>query len=173
MQSETNQFLLIEFSTAFDAIRSITERRIKFLEFLISLHAVLLTVVVALIVKDSPQSPSSTFIDSNDVFLAWSSSFIALIATYTILRIMRSERRVQVRYLHKINHIRGIFLLGDTDPVIREYLASAQKTGAYTTNSEDDSQLAGSGSPLMGMFSIGWGLVATWIVGALLLTILS
>jgi hypothetical protein len=160
--SSTDDFLIAEFTTAFAHIQKIDDRRLRFAEYLISLHAVLATATVAVITKFRPES--TTFkLDGSDAILLWTGAGIALVATIAILSMLNSEREANLRYRRKINHLRGIFLLNEENPEIQRYLSDYASLGTPTHRNE---QPTGLGRTLRGIFALSIIFVTVWLIAA-------
>jgi hypothetical protein len=160
--SIAEEFLIAEFTTAFAHIQNIDDRRLRFAEYLISLHAVLATASVTIITKFRPDDRKFE-LNGSDVALLWSGAGISLVATIAILSMLKSERDANLRYRRKINHLRGIFLLEEENPEIQQYLSNHASLGTPTHLSD---QPTGLGRTLRGIFALSVIFVAVWLIAA-------
>lgn len=115
MKDSTKELLLVEFETSWQQLFSIDNRRGAFFNYFNVAFFAVLTFTASVWTKGT--APTT-----------WTAA--ALSATYILLALMAeavrqvldSERAANVRYRHKINLIREIFLSGDDDPHIQSYL---------------------------------------------------
>jgi hypothetical protein len=135
-------------------------------EFLISLHAVLATAVVALTTRDIEKGASLQFSDG-DAVLVWIAAGVATIATLAILWMVMSERDANLRYRRKVDHIRGIFLHASANPMIKDYLMRAAELGTPTQSGE---QPSGLGRTLKGVVALCLIFTTAWMFAAVFLT---
>lgn len=164
MDPNSKDFLLAEFSTAFEHMQRIDDRRLRFVEFLISFNAVLATVVVAVLTRsESDQESVDLVITAGDKYLVSVAAAISIVATASLMWMVHSEREANLRYRRKVNHIRGIFLHDSSDPGIAEYLANQGSLGTPTNRSD---QPTGWGKTLKGVIVLSVIVVVSWLIAA-------
>jgi hypothetical protein len=109
-------FLLAEFTTAWDMVLAIDNRRSVFARY----YTVLFVGVVAVI--------SSFFLrlSSVDLLVCVGATLMlafTIVAGVTVRKILESERGANIRYRRKVNLIREMFLAESKNPNIRKYLS--------------------------------------------------
>ena len=97
---QTYDFFISEFETAFDFIKAIDDRRLRFVEFIITINVLLAGGVIGLAKIDSKFTLS-------DSLTGLAASAILTACTALIINMLRSERDANLRYRRKINYIRG------------------------------------------------------------------
>lgn len=162
MDQSTVEFLRAEYDTAWAHIRGIDDRRLKFVEFYISLNAVLATVIATVVTR----SKGSMFTFGNFALVLIGGIIVAS-SGLTILSMLRSERLANIRFRKRANYIRGIFLEGSKDDRIREYLERHAELNTPTSETEN---LHARGSTLAGVWRLIFGGFFAW--GAATLTML-
>lgn len=166
MDPNSKDFLLAEFSSAFEHIQRLDDRRLRFVEFLISFNGALAAVVVAVITRsDSDTAGASAKLDitRGDQYLVCVAAAIAIVATAALMWMVHSERGANLRYRRKVNHIRGIFLHDSDDPGIAQYLADHKSLGTPTNRSD---QPTGWGKTLKGVIVLSVIVVVSWLIAA-------
>ena len=162
MDRSSAEFLHAEYEAAWGHIRDIDDRRLKFVEFYISLNAILATVIATVVThtKDS----AFTFGNFTLVFIG---AVIAFSSGLTMLGMLRSERQANIRYRRRANYIRGMFLGGSTDDRIRKYLEDHAELNTPTDQTEN---LHPRGSTLRWVYRL---IVGGWLAwGAVSVTML-
>lgn len=158
MDQSTEEFLRAEYDTAWSHIRGIDDRRLKFVEFYISLNAALATVIAAIVIR----SKGSMFTFGNFALVLIGGA-IVVSAGFTLLGMMRSERLANVRFRRRVNYIRGVFLEESKDERIREYLDRYAELNTPTSETENfnawGSTLAGVRRLIFGGF-LAWAAVS-------------
>jgi hypothetical protein len=162
MDQSTEEFLRAEYDTAWAHIRGIDDRRLRFVEFYISLNAVLATVIAAFVTR----SGGSMFTFGNFA-LVFIGGTIVVSSGFTMLGMMRSERLANIRFRRRVNYIRGVFLEGSKDGRIREYLDRYSELNTPTSKTES---FHAWGSTLTGIRRLIFGGFLAW--GAVSLTML-
>ena len=127
---QTYAFFLSEFETAFDFIKAIDDRRLRFVEFIITINVLLAGGVIGLAKIDSKFTLS-------DSLTGLAASAILTACTALIINMLRSERDANLRYRRKINYIRGVFLEGRKEESITKYLIEHRALGTPTPRTED------------------------------------
>lgn len=154
MDQPTEDFLRAEYDTAWAHIREIDNRRLRFVEFYISLNAVLATAITAVISRSN-----NTMLTIGNVILVLVGTIIVISAGVTILGMIRSERRANVRFRSRVNYIRGIFLEHSSDIKIKRYLSQHAELNTPTERTQDLSRLGGT---LRYVFRFFFGTFAIW-----------
>lgn len=162
MEHSTEEFLRAEYDAAWAHIRGIDDRRLKFVEFYISLNAALATVITVVVTR----SKESVFTFGNFA-LVFIGGIIVTGAGLTILGMLRSERQANIRFRRRVNYIRGIFLEQSTDNKIREYLDRHAELNTPTDRTEN---IHARGSTLEWVHRLIFGGFVAW--GAASLTML-
>jgi len=162
MDQSTADFIRAEYDTAWAHIRAIDDRRLRFVEFYISLNALLATVVAAFVTR----SKGSMFTFGNFVLVLIGGT-IVVSSGFAMLSMMRSERLANIRFRRRVNYIRGIFLEGSKDDRIREYLDRYAELNTPTSKTENFHTW---GSTLKGVRWLFFGGFLAW--GAVSLTML-
>jgi hypothetical protein len=154
MDQPTVEFLRAEYDAAWAHIRDIDDRRLKFVEFFISLNAVLATVIAAIVTRRK----GSMFTYGNFALILVGGTVIVS-SGLTILSMIRSERLANVRFRRRVNYIRGIFLEKSKDDSIQEYLSRYAELNTPTSRNED---LHAWGSTLRGVRRLFFGGFVAW-----------
>lgn len=121
MTDNTTSFLLAEYKASFDMIISIENRRGIFLHYYAIVFGATATVSGALFGKMESTMPVPTKLSLAALFLATAFTGVAIVG------VLLSERRGNLRYKARLNHIRQL-LLKDNEPssVGEMYLAREQ-----------------------------------------------
>lgn len=164
MDKHEQDFLLLEFETAFEHINRIDDRRMRFVEFLLSLNSLLATGVAAVLLAMRSDERGFQLAPRHAAFVVLA-ALLGILGTKLILSMVDSERAANIRYRMKVNHIRGLFLKNSTDPGIKRYLKNYKDLGTPTDASP---QPSGRGSTLKGVFRLGWTLYVLWLFAAAL-----
>lgn len=146
------EFLLAEFETAFDFIKAIDDRRLRFVEFIIAINVLLATGVVGLAKLDE-------YFTQNDAIVGLVASAMLTACTALIVSMLKSERDANLRYRRKINFIRGMFLDNFKDEIFSKYLMEHRALGTPTPRTED---LSKTGRTLKSVFRFLWLLNLAW-----------
>jgi hydrogenase maturation factor len=155
-KQQANNFFLAEFETAFEFIKAIDDRRLRFVEFIITINVLLAGGVVGLAKIDDEFTLS-------DSLTGLASSAILTACTALIISMLKSERDANLRYRRKINFIRGVFLEHLKDERITNYLMEHRKLGTPTSGTED---LSKTGRTLKLVFWFLWLLNLAWWVSS-------
>jgi len=162
-------FLLLEFETAFEHIQRIDDRRMRFVEFLLTLNSLLATGVAAVLIATQSDEPSLE-LDSGHVVLVTLAACLGILGIGVIAWMVDSERKANVRYRMKVNHIRGLFLANSTHPGIERYLENYRVLGTPTDKSP---QPGGLGRTLKGVVALGLILGVFWVAVAVAVAVLA
>ena len=165
MDQSTEEFLRAEYDTAWAHIRDIDDRRLKFVEFYISLNAILATVVATVVT----QSKASGFTFGNFT-LVFIGDTVVTCAGLTILGMLRSERLANIRFRRRANYIRGIFLEESKDNRIQEYLGKYAELNTPTSKTENFDVW---GSTLAGVRRLILGGILAWGAASLVMLLLA
>jgi hypothetical protein len=165
MDQSTAEFLRVEYDTAWAHIRGIDDRRLKFVEFYISLNTILATVIATVVTR----SRGSMFTFGNFV-LVLIGGIIVVGSGITILGMLRSERAANLRFRRRVNYIREIFLEGSKDDRIREYLNRHAELNTPTSKTES---LHAWGSTLAGVRRLIFGGFLAWGAATLAMLLLA
>ena len=165
MDQSTVEFLRAEYDTAWAHIRGIDDRRLKFVEFYISLNAVLATVIATVVTR----SKGSMFTFGNFVLVLIGGIIVAG-SGITIFSMLRSERAANIRFRRRVNYIREIFLEGSKDDRIREYLNRHAELNTPTSKTEN---LHAWGSTLAGVRRLIFGGFLAWGAATLAMLLLA
>jgi len=141
-KQQASNFLLAEFETAFEFIKAIDDRRLRFVEFIITINVLLAGGVVGLAKIDEN-------FGRDDALAGLAASAILTACTGLIINMLRSERDANLRYRRKINFIRGVFLEHMKDESITTYLTDHRTLGTPTSRTED---LSKTGRTLKSVF---------------------
>ncbi len=136
-------------------MRGIDDRRLKFVEFYISLNAALAAVIATIVTR----SKNSMFTFGNFA-LVFIGGIIVVSGGLTILSMLRSERQANIRYRRRVNYIRGVFLEESADSRIQEYLNRYTELNTPTDKTENfgtwGATLTGVRHLILGAF-FAWG----------------
>jgi hypothetical protein len=165
MEHSAEEFLRAEYDAAWAHIRGIDDRRLKFVEFYISLNAALATVIAAVVSR----SKGSVFTFGN-FMLVFIGGIIIAGAGITILGMLWSERQANIRFRRRANYIRGIFLEESSDGKIRKYLDSHRELNTPTDKTEN---IHDRGSTLKWVFRLIFGGLIAWGVAGLTMLVLA
>jgi len=155
-KQQAHKFFLADFETAFEFIKAIDDRRLRFVEFIITINVLLAGGVIGLAKIDDEFTLS-------DSLTGLASSAILTACTALIISMLRSERDANLRYRRKINFIRGVFLEHLKDEQITKYLMEHRKLGTPTSGTED---LRKTGRTLKLVFWFLWLLNLAWWVSS-------
>jgi hypothetical protein len=129
-EHQAYDFLLAEFETAFEFIKAIDDRRIRFVEFIITINVLLAGGVIGL-------AKIGDKFTHSDALTGLASSAVLTACTALIINMLRSERDANLRYRRKINYIRGVFLDPLNDERIINYLIEHRTLGTPTDKTEE------------------------------------
>jgi hypothetical protein len=165
MDRSSAEFLRAEYDAAWAHVRDIDDRRLKFVEFYISLNAVLATVIATVITR----SKASTFTFGNFTLVFIGTSII-LGAGLVILGMLKSERQANIRFRRRANYIRGMFLEGSADARIRTYLDNHAELNTPTDKTES---IHVRGSTLKWAYRLIFGGSIAWGAASLAMLLLA
>jgi hypothetical protein len=165
MDQSTVEFLRAEYDAAWAHIRDIDGRRLQFVEFYISLNAILATVMAAIITRDH----GSMFTFGNFTLVAIGTAVI-IGAALTIRGMLQSERQANIRFRRRSNYIRGIFLSQLPDERIKGYLEHHADLNTPTDKTENFDP---RGSTLSWVYRLIFGGLAAWVVASLIMLLLA
>jgi hypothetical protein len=115
MKQHEIDFLQKEFETSWQQIRGFDTRRGVFFNFFNFTFVAVLSFSSTMWIKGQEQSMFST-VSLSLIYL------MLLFVSYTIIKVLESERKANVRYRKKINLIREMFLSESEDEKIKDYL---------------------------------------------------
>ena len=118
LESHEKDFLLKEFDTSWQQIIAFDNRRGIFFSFFNIIFVAVLTISSSLWVK----SDHPSLLVSIGLTLIY---IMTILVSYTIIKILESERSANVRYRKKINLIREIFLKETKNTGIQYYLTQS------------------------------------------------
>ncbi|OEF07613.1 hypothetical protein [Vibrio genomosp. F10] len=115
MENHEKEFLLKEYDTSWQQILSFDTRRGIFFNFFNFAFIAVLSLSSGVWVKSNEQTLFVTIILSL-VYI------MLLLVSYTVIKILESERKANVRYRKKINLIREMFLTKSDDEQVKYFL---------------------------------------------------
>lgn len=163
MSKKEIDFLIEEYKTAWQMILNIDERRGKFIQYYSFVFVGVIGLVVTLLKNVNLFKNSNPLIFSREV----SASLLLMataIAGVTIIYMLWTERKSNVRYRKKVNIIRGILLTKSKNSDIIEYLKHKQ---LGIKIAEDNDSIRPVGSTLTGIFLLIGIEIAILLVGAI------
>jgi len=159
MTPEEIQFLLAEYSQAWQQINAIDERRGKFLQSLTTVVIATIGAIGFLITGQAGELPLHRTIEAVALIA------VTLVGCLSVTFILLAEREANVRYRKKGNVIRQLLLGNAASPAIQDYLKSYKHLGVLLPG--DAQEPKGVGSTLSAML-IFVALQLLGLVGALI-----
>ena len=143
MDQREKDFLLAEFTIAWDQISRIDDRRLRFIQYYSTIFVGVLS-ILSITVFTTPTPSVLTVLGATLVLI------MTILVGRNFKQVLKSEREGNLRNRRKVNHIREIFLGNSNDELINQYLHHKNDYGVKLI--EDNASLDDIGSTLTKVF---------------------